>query len=276
MLSPVGLGARYQTPGPPGAGRSRDFVWPDQALSGQSPAANLFSRIRATTVGSLISATTVGFGGGTSIVSDVRNGIGTAKLTSTVGGAGVGIRFQEAAIRFCTQRNNIIDGTSPAAWNRIVVVMAADAPPGNGNDLGFSACVNSGSGSLIVDTLNGFEIQLFSANSVRFLTRSVASGLVATTITGIDITAWNTFDLVMGGAGLNFDGIVQLTINGIPQVLPASQSSWKAGTTVLPQNEFSVGWPGGWVPGMINRASGQTVWCALLHMICGPTLLSLY
>lgn len=224
------------SPVPPGAGRFRDWVWPDPAGLDANPTPFVGDRLGATLVGNAPLAISIGFGGGTTTSVNVVNGADCASINST-GAAGAGYRFDNSMLAHVkTSLNTVPFQTDDETCYRVICIMAMQNVPTPGTDYGYYLTTSGTNGRVLADAAVGFGFQIQDGVVVNFVTRG-GLGLVSTPITGagFDTTAFHAYELRITSASAVAQASLAILIDNVPvSTVPATITSWGAGSALPP------------------------------------------
>jgi len=248
-----------------GAGRFWDYLYPDP----ETYATASVGRLRNYDTGVITAPTFQSFGGGVDFNTQVRQGALAIAFGCGAGGAGVGrgAQFFPARVPLITSRSPAGNPTfnDLACW-RLVWMCALFAAPQVTGEVTCACITNQGTPAWIAGLSDGFGFHFKSDGSVSFA--SVRGGaLVETALTagGFDVTLMHMYELRLTAATDTTDAALQVVIDNAPQVVPASQSSWAAGTA-LP-NVQNVGGGPGFLP--MLRMVSDSVNALYLHQFRG-------
>lgn len=268
--------SRFETlisPVPPGAGRFRDWMWPDPGNLDNPPTSFTSNRLGTTLVGTNPVAATLGFGGGTTTLAATINGIDCAQIVSTAA-AGAGYRFDNTMIAHIkTTLNSVPFQCDDEQCFRVFCTMALQNPPTPGTDYGFEMVQGSGTGRILQEALNGFGFQLQTANIVNLIVRGPLGLLtVALTAAPFDTTQFHTYELRITSASSNLDAGLAVLIDNVPVAgLPVTVTSWAAGTG-LPASAL-VGGRVGFRAAVYNVSGiNNALFVARLRFMSAPTM----
>lgn len=260
---------------PPGAGRMRDFEWPEPAFLRNAPNAVVTNRL-ATELGgggASPSALVGSVGGGTADSVLVVQGVDVVVMNSTVA-AGVFKRFDPMMFHPKTVLNAITPGSDDAHVTRVLFNLAIKIAPAS-NEVGCSITHTTiASGRIISDLATGFGIQLQGLNVAQFLVRG-PNGLIVRPLTAapFDCTQLHTYEFRIIGATATSAAQLQVLIDGVVQVMPATSQSWAAGTD-LPSPAV-LGGVVGFSPAIYNTAQNiNQLYVQKVRMMQGPTVRS--
>lgn len=271
------------SPSPPGAGRFRDYMYPDLASYQNND--NATSRINSAvgTVGQL-TTTLFAYGGGAGNRANVRSQVPCIDFAcSAVAGNGNGIGFTGSKLLFPTSTaagGNFVNGLANdmQCW-RVVIVGGLAAIPANEVDIGFG-CVTLGNISLlpqiIANAIDGFGFGFQADGSVRFFS-NLGGVLTQQTVTptaaqGFLYTAAHAYEVRIAGATATADATLAAYVDGSQVALPASLSTWGAGTQLPQQTSASVA-DAGFICALGIKSTGvaSAFFVNQARVICAPT-----
>lgn len=228
------------SPTPPGAGRFRDWVWPDPGNLDGNPTPFVGDRIGATLAGSSPVATSIGFGGGTTTLSATVAGIDCAQLLSTAG-AGIGYRFDSSMMAHIkTSLNAIPFPCDDETCFRVIVNMALGLTPTPGTDYGYYLTTANTNGRVLADAAVGFGFQIVDGNVVNFVTRG-GLGLISIALTAapFDTTAFHAYEMRVTSATAIAQASLAILIDNVPVAsVPATVTGWGPGSALPPSVLF--------------------------------------
>jgi hypothetical protein len=253
----------------PGAGRYRDYCWPDPALNTSAPALNVGNRIGASSP----NGGKVGYGGGAgNDPLGVWKGVNCAQILSTAVGGNAYV-FDVMAMHVKNVRQAIPPSNDDEACYRIYCNMAAQNTPNAGQEYGFNMIRRDTNGRILQDNAWGFGIRFVDVNTAEMLING-PNGLVRFNVFAGDVTAWHSYEFRVQSATATADATLQLRIDGVVVALAAVNSTWGAGTN-LPGNVLSVGRSGFCATLQNNSGLVNSLFVSALRFISGPTPLSL-
>lgn len=270
---------------PPGAGRFKDYIWPDPCTYTDST--NATSRIAGYKANiSGLSFANIGFGGGTPTRVNVRHGLPCIDLPCTaVAGNGNGRGAPSAKLMFPTLKTG--NFSSPLfddmrCW-RIIFIGGMVTAPNVEQDIGF-ACINTGNVGdcvqLVVHGRDGFAFGFVNNGSVRFFSNvggvQTQQIITPTAAQGYAIDAMHMYEMRIEGATPTTDATMKVFLDGAQVALPATLASWAPGTklpVMVSPDAASAGFVGGF--GCISGGGVNTLFVHQFRVICGPTLQSL-
>jgi hypothetical protein len=274
----VALGGPFSAVSQPGAGRYRDYCFPEpaflvasltQTVSGRRPGSDgstgfpLFGRaVYTADPGSNILGPTA------------YNGVNVATMLS---GAAAG--QSNACICLVPRLNPSFIATDEIAYTRIIWLMAIGNAPGAVNTDFGGYVVQAASATpdmrLMSGGILGFGFQFPSLTSVQFVVRG-PNGLVTLAMPSItDSTILHAYELrILPPTSTQFAQL-QAFVDGAPLALPALSASWAVGTNLPPL--AILGGKLGFAVGAVNNSlAAANLLIQQLRVINAPTLADLF
>lgn len=210
----------------PGAGRFRDFIWPDPAALDNPPAAQITSRDSTiNTAGAVVTGGPCGNAAwlGVECASLGSNGAGGTTILRFDGGMNMHIKTARVAIPPANDDEHCF---------RVYCNMAIAAAPNAGAEMAWNCTAADGNGWLTGGSpATGWGFYFADANSV-FLRARGPNGTVVTQVLAGDVTQWHSYELRITNATATADAQFQVRIDGVVVNVPPAFSSWAAGTNL--------------------------------------------